>query len=105
MLIDGKVASWEFQFLMVQLKADLKPNFNKLTPISIPYGSIKRRTLRKKPKPKNAISIPYGSIKSYFDTGQEADGNGFQFLMVQLKVSVRFLRLIDPTNFNSLWFN
>ena len=51
------------------------------------------------------ISIPYGSIKSV-DWKQPAEGKfKFQFLMVQLKVSIENNQPKVNLNFNSLWFN
>ena len=62
--------------------------------ISIPYGSIKSRCTSSDNR-MFRISIPYGSIKSarankIIDLNKE-----FQFLMVQLKENVIFLKLLS----------
>ena len=80
-----------FQFLMVQLKVALRCNNSSLRmSISIPYGSIKS-TYRRKGQNKTQISIPYGSIKSKFQQCVCLLLAQFQFLMVQLKVHLKYV--------------
>ena len=68
-----------FQFLMVRLKATRRGRCRSPSPISIPYGSIKR-SQRGGGQREAVISIPYGSIKSQRRPDQFTDFNYFNSL-------------------------
>ena len=68
---------------MVRLKAQTAAHLTSVYGISIPYGSIKRRTRTECMCGWCTISIPYGSIKR------------MQTHTVEVELS----------NFNSLWFD
>ncbi len=74
-----------FQFLMVRLKdSDSVAVVPAAGEVSIPYGSIKRKSSQPCSSLLYTVSIPYGSIKS----------------LVSLLLSVSRL-----SSFNSLWFD
>ena len=98
----------QFQFLMVRLRDLFSGKIVFLSPISIPYGSIKRSFQShfvqlkflisipygsiKSPHRRgrcrqNHISIPYGSIKSFPIFRNIISHTTFQFLMVRLRAS------------------
>ena len=72
---------------MVQLKGGPCGPVAPSKPISIPYGSIKRKRAQCNSPPIHSISIPYGSIKRICAGEYKEEFWKFQFLMVQLKVT------------------
>ena len=52
-----------FQFLMVQLKDPTEYKHSITSVVSIPYGTIKSKTLANNRKGGRFVSIPYGTIK------------------------------------------
>ena len=55
------------------------------TSVSIPYGTIKRISLKTTTQINKKVSIPYGTIKSELSHSIVANLLKFQFLMVRLK--------------------
>ena len=70
--------------------------------ISIPYGAIKSLINIRKIAGSQVISIPYGAIKRWILGGFVRPAQGFQFLMVRLKVIKKIIKDYEIFKFQFL---